>query len=47
MSIKQKEGKGRGLAHGISLISGYFQPFRAHLLEIGIFLKVQNVHMSF
>lgn len=46
MSIKQEEGKGRRLAHSIS-INGYFQPVRAHLLEIRIFLKVQNVHVSF
>lgn len=47
MGIKQKEGNGRESAHGISLINGYFQPFRAHLLEIDIFLNVQNVHVSF
>lgn len=47
MGIKQKEGNGRESAHGISLINGYFQPFRAHFLEIDIFLNVQNVHVSF
>lgn len=47
MGIKQKEGNGRESAHGISLISRYFQPFRAHLLEIDIFLKSPKCSCEF